>query len=206
MEANYCRQGQLIELVVYCSLGSTRFSVNATRLVVPTKAQADMIRAVVTYSATEVYYRSLFVRYPIEYLNIYLVDANKDQLLQMIFHVQDLTGRFGNAVLKVKGYLGGSLRTFTEERLDVESKAITYLINGQKYQIFLDNGKEERSVGEIYPDPSSLEKTFVVAELVFTNYTNFNVSFSLTQQGNAIVFNYNDPTNLKQLAIRIFCF
>jgi hypothetical protein len=148
--------GATNELIVYCSLGSTRFSVNATKLIVPTKVQADMIRAVVTYSATEVYYRSLFVHYPIEYINMYLVDANKDQLLQMIFNVQDLTGRFGNAVLKVEGYLGGSLRTFTEERLDVESKAITYLINGQKYQIFLDNGNEERNIGEIYPDPSNL--------------------------------------------------
>ncbi|MCC5994254.1 MAG: DUF2341 domain-containing protein [Candidatus Aenigmarchaeota archaeon] len=195
--------GATNELIVYCSLGSTRFPVNATKLIVPTKDQADMIRAVVTYSATEVYYRSLFVHNPIEYVNLYLVDANKDQLLQMIFKVQDLTGRFGNAVLKVKGYLGGSLRTFTEERLDIESKAITYLINGQKYQIFLDNGKEERSVGEIYPDPSSLEKTFVVAELTFTNYTNFNVSFSLTQQGNTIVFNYNDPTN-QTISIEFF--
>jgi hypothetical protein len=195
--------GATNELIVYCSLGSTRFPVNATKLLVPTKVQADMIRAVVTYSATEVYYRSLFVRNPIEYVNLYLVDANKDQLLQMIFHVQDLTGRFGNAVLKVKGYLGSSLRTFTEERLDIESKAITYLINGQKYQIFLDNGKEERNIGEIYPDPSSLEKTFVVAELTFTNYTNFNVSFSLMQQGNTIIFNYNDPTN-QTISIEFF--
>jgi hypothetical protein len=67
----------------------------------------------------------------------------------------------------------------------------------------LENAIAETNVGEIYPDPSSLEKTFVVAELTFTNYTNFNVSFSLTQQGNAIVFNYNDPSN-QTISIEFF--
>lgn len=164
---------------LYCSSGYTSFQINDTEFLVPTKVQADQIRAIVEYSPTEVYYRDYLVRSPIEYKNIYLVDATQNQVVQMLFRLQDYTGSFTNSILKVKRYLEGTLRTITELYFDVEDKAIVFLANGHKYQLYVDNGQEERNIGEIYVDPTDLEKTIVLGQVQLTNLTQGNVTYSL---------------------------
>ncbi|RLE45197.1 hypothetical protein DRJ16_00025 [Candidatus Woesearchaeota archaeon] len=187
---------------LYCIGGYSSFEVDATKLLVASFHQLQAIRTTVSYSATEIYYRDYIVRSPVEYRNVYLVDANQYQMLQITFKVDDRTGRFKNSVLKAKKYLEGSLTTITESQLDIEQKAITFLINGDKYLIYLDNGDEERALGYVYTDPTSLEKNIILQEVTTYNISVANTSYALTVESGSINFVWHDPseqTNLVEL-------
>ncbi|MGC9058762.1 MAG: hypothetical protein ACP5IJ_02980, partial [Candidatus Nanoarchaeia archaeon] len=194
-------------LLLACPSGITRFDVKDTKILVPSIEKLDKIRAIVSYSPSEVYYRDYFIRSNVEYKYVYLVDANQDQVLQMIFKIQDLTGNFKQGIFKVKRYLGGMLRDISETQLDIEDKAIVYLINGFTYQIYINKNNQERNLGEVYPDPSNLEKTIVITDLVFTNHTEFKANYSLTfdNETGTITFSYSDPTG-NTLGIEFFVY
>jgi len=184
-------------LQIFCANGVTALNISQPKMLVATFQQLDSIRIIVAYSATEIYYRDYFLTSPIEHKYAYLVDANQDQVLQMIFKIQDLTRNFpiGSKFI-VKKYLGGELKNIDETKLDAEYKTIVFLMNGYKYQIYLNNGNEERNIGEIYPDPSNLEKTIVVADFKFTNSTLYNITygFDYNPDSGVISFYYEDPT------------
>jgi len=185
---------------LYCADGASRFDISDPKILVATYKQLTSIRATITYSATEIYYRDYLVRAPVEQKYIYLVDANKDQVLQMLFTLTDRTGSFDSgSIFKVKKYLEGSLRTITELPFDVENKAIAFLISGDKYQIYVDNGVEERSIGEVYTDPSSLTKNIIIQGVQTLNTTYGNTSFSLTYDSGVINFVWYDPSGQSNL-------
>lgn len=181
---------------LFCTGGTSSFGINTTKILISAFSQPNMIRTTVTYSATEIYYRDLLVRSMVEYKNVYVADANKNQVLQMLFRLNDMTGKFEvGSTFKAKRYLGGTLQTITELPFDAELKAIAYLLNGFYYQIYVDNGNEERSIGNIYTDPSSLEKSILIADTTYTNITLYNISIELNMSGNIIYFNYHDPSS-----------
>jgi hypothetical protein len=184
-------------LQIFCANGVTALNISQPKMLVATFQQLDSIRTIVAYSTTEIYYRDYFLTSPIEHKYVYLVDANQDQVLQMIFKIQDLTRNFpiGSKFI-VKKYLGGELKNIDETKLDAEYKTIVFLMNGYKYQIYLNNGNEERNIGEIYPDPSNLEKTIVVADYKFTNSTLYNITYGFDYNPDigVISFYYEDPT------------
>jgi len=185
-------------ITLFCSQGTSSFTLNRSKILIPAFEILDSVRATVQYSPTEIYYRDLLVRSSIEYKNIYVVDANQHQVVQILFQLQDNTGRFDNAILKVKKYIEGSLITITELYFDAEDKAIVYLVNGDKYQLFVDNGEEERSIGYIYVDPSDLTKTIVLSELTTTNVSVANTTYSLSFEDGIISFTWKDPNELTQ--------
>lgn len=179
-------------LTLFCPGGTSSFSVNATKLTFATFQQISEMKVTVTYSATEIYYRNLLVNYPIEYKNVYLVDANDFQMVQFIIKLQDNTGEYGNSILKMKKYLEGTLQTMTELRFDAEKKAVVFLVNGDKYQIFVDNGVEERNIGYFLVDPTDLTKTIVIGPINATNMTYGNVSTYLDITAGVITFRWLD--------------
>ena len=181
---------------LFCSGGVSSFVVNDTQLLVSTFEELDEIKATVAYSSTEIYYRNLLVSAPVEYKKLYLVDANQHQVLQVMIKMQDNTGNFGNAVFRAKKYLEGTLETITELNFDAENKVIVYLVNGDKYSIYVDNGVEERNIGYLYADSSDLEKTLVIGGLVTTNQTIMNTTFDLSYDGETISLSWSDEAGL----------
>jgi hypothetical protein len=185
---------------IYCSEGSSTFSVNHTKILVATFAQISDTKVTVTYSSTEIYFRNLINRGGVEYKTFYLADANTHQVVQMLFKLEDNTGDFAGSTFKIKKWMEGTEQIITELPFDAENKVIVYLINGDKYQVYVDNGDEERSIGYLYVDTSDLEKTIVLGEVISTDMQtgNLTIYLNLTDAG-VIVFNYYDPTNQTNL-------
>jgi len=182
-------------LTMYCSNGATQMPVNDTQFLVATNTQLSQIEFTVMYSATEIYYRDLLINNPIENKNMYVVDANNYQVIQLLMQLQDNTMEFTNPVLHIKKQIGDQLVTITERAFDSEKKAIIYLINGQQYQITVSGGGQERTIGNIYVDSVNLIKTIVISQLITTNISTSNISYALdydNQTGN-IYFNFYDP-------------
>lgn len=178
---------------LFCSGGVSSFEVENEKILVSSFDQLTDIKATVTYSATEIYYRNYVVASSLEYKYIYLVDANEHQVVQLLLTLQDYTGDFSGSALKIKKYLEGTLRTITEQEFDVENKVVVYLINGDKYQLYIDNGVEERSIGYLNVDPVDLDKTLVLYSVETTNMTVIeNMTYSLTYNGQVIEFIWID--------------
>jgi len=184
---------------LYCSGGSTTIDINDTQFLVAAFEKLADIKITVTYSSTEIYWRNLIARSSVEDKNFYLVDANLHQVVEMVFTLQDNTGDFSGSIFKIKKWMEGTEQTITEMNFDAQSKAVAYLVNGEKYQLYVDNGAEERGVGFLYIEASDLSKTVVVGHITTTNITQGNVSVYLNLTGGAIVFTWLDPgsnTNL----------
>lgn len=179
-------------LVLYCSQGTTWRTFNDSQVLVAANEQLDSIKALIEYTATEIYYRSLITRSTIEHKNFYLVDADEHQVAQLLITLQDATGEFSTAILIIRKYLEGTLETITELDFDAEDKAIIYLINGDRYQIYVDNGDETRNIGYLYVDTVDLSKTITIGEILTTNQTHGNISFGLYNTSDTIVFSYID--------------
>lgn len=179
-------------LVLYCSQGTTWRAFNSSQILVATNEQLDSIKTLIEYTATEIYYRSLIAKSTVEHKNFYLVDADDHQVAQLLITLQDATGEFSTATLIIRKYLEGTLETITELDFDAEDKAIIYLINGDRYQIYVDNGDETRSIGYLYVDTVDLSKTITIGEILTTNQTHGNISFGLYNTSDTIVFSYID--------------
>lgn len=180
-------------LSLFCSGGETTFNLNDTQFLVATFAELDEIKAIVQYTATSLYYRNLISRSSIEHKNFYLVDANTYSILQLVITLDDRTGDFGDSVIKIKKQLEGNLVTVTELVFDAENKAIVYLVNGDKYSIYVDNGVEERSIGYLYADSSDLTKTLIVGGVDYTSLSLGNIDLNFTF--GSIILRYNDSSN-----------
>lgn len=181
-------------LILYCSQGTTWQVFNDSLILVAANERLDSIKAHIEYSATEIYYRSLISRSSVEHKNFYLVDADEHQVAQMLITLQDATGDFNEATLIIRKYLEGTLETITELDFDAEDKAIIYLINGDRYQIYVDNGDETRNIGYLYVDTVDLSKTITIGEVLTTNQTHGNLSFGFYNTSDTIVFSYIDAS------------
>lgn len=182
-------------ITLFCSGGASTFNLTDTRILVASFQILEEIKASVAYSSTEIYYRNRLVTGSVEHKNIYMVDANEHQVVQMLFKLYDSTGNFDNSIFRIKKYLEGSLETITELRFDTEDKAIVYLINGDRYQIFIDSGTEERNIGYLYVDTTDLEKNIILGQITTTNTTHANITFSLTYNQSMISFSWLDPSS-----------
>ncbi len=188
-----------ITVSLICSQGTSSIDVNETKVLFATfDDQLDEIKTTVTYSSTEYYSRNRIIDAPIEYLNIYLVDANEHQVAQMLISLQDATGDFLESKFVAKKYLEGTLETITEHYFDAERKVVAYLINGDKYQVYVDNGEEQRNIGYLYIDPIDLSKTINIGEILTINQSVANITYTLEYDASttSIVFSMNDPEGL----------
>ena len=192
---------------IYCSGGTTSIPVNDTKFLVSTFQQLDGIKSTVTYSATEEYYRNLYITNPIEYKNIYLADATRHQVVQMLFSLTDYTGQFDGSEIKFKRWLGNQIETITEHKFDIENKVVAYLINGESYFIYLDNGKEERVIGNLTVDSVNPTKNIVIGQVSYVEPAIGDISYSLNYSNvtGIVSFDYNDPSNqTKQIDMWVY--
>lgn len=178
---------------IFCSSGSSRFNLSSDNILVATNQRPERIRTTINYGSSQ-YYRDLLVRSDVETKRFYLTDALENTVVQTVITLIDLTGDFSSSTFKVKNYIENSLETITELNFDAENKVITYLVDGEAYQVYVDNGDEERSFGLFYADSSDTTKDLIVGELININRTQGNISYSLTKSGNVISFSYYDPS------------
>jgi len=181
-------------MIIYCTEGTSWKDFNVSKMLIASKVQLDYMRGLVQYSATEFYYRDLLARSSVEDKNMYLVDANQKQVLQILVSLLDNTGEFSGSALKIKKWIGGNLETITEQLFDAEGKVIIYLINGDKYQIYVDNGVEERSIGFLFADSSDLTKTIQINRIITNDFSAANFSYYLNMTGGSIVFSFIDAS------------
>ena len=180
-------------LSLYCDDGESTFSFNHTKVLIATVEPIDEAKATIGYSATSFYYRNLLYSSDVEFRKMYLVDATENTVLQIVLTMQDLTGDFDNAKLRIKKNIESNLETITELNFDAENKAIIYLVDGDKYTVTIDNDIEERTIGYLYADSSDLTKTLVVGYVNYTDLSPGNVSLNLTF--GSIHLTWNDPSN-----------
>jgi len=185
-------------LTLYCSNGASSFTLNDSKILVASFETLTEIKTRISYSPTEIYFRNRIVSSDVEYMNYYLIDANENQVAQMQISISDTTSSFGAGdMVKIKKQLEGTLQTMTEGYLDAESKIIVYLINADKYQVYIDNGDEERNIGYLYVDPTDLTKTIVITSgLSGVNLDASHVGFQLNMTGSTIYFIYVDNASL----------
>jgi len=129
---------------------------------------------------------------------MYLVDAEQNQVAQVKLTLNDFTGRYSSSTLQVKKQLEGSVVTMTENAFDVENKVIIYLISADKYQLYIQQGSETRSIGNFVVDPTDLEKTITIGNIYLTNvtYGNFSYSFTFDNETGQVVAVFIDPSNM----------
>jgi hypothetical protein len=180
-----------ITMTLYCTNGETFFPVNHTRLIIPVIKNVTLVKTNVNTTAGN-WYRHLIPSNSSDSRNVWLVDANIYQVSQMILTVSDSTGRFGNAIIRIKKVIVSSLETITELPIDIEKKAIVYLLTGGRYQVYVSNGQEERVLGNLYVDIADLTKTIYISEFTQLNRTISNISRSLTYNGSIINFRWID--------------
>jgi len=178
-----------------CSGGTSSFEVNDPNVLVSSFEQLDEIKTTVYYSSTDIYHRNYLVTSDVEFKNVFLVDANEYQVVEMLMELRDSTGDFETADLRIKKYMEGTLETVTEQTFDAEDKAVIYLINGEKYSIYVTNEEETRSIGNLYVDTVDLTKTIRIGEIYTQNANAQNLTYSLyyKNETDTIVFNYVDP-------------
>lgn len=177
---------------IFCTGGISTVNASNERMIIPTFEESDEVTTKIQYSVTEIYLRNFVIDSYVMNKNVYLVDANEDQVVELLISLQDSTGDFDSALFKAKKYVEGTLRTITEHYFDAEDKVIVYLINGDKYSLYIDNGVEARSVGNLYVDSVDLTKTLSIGEVLVQNRTKGNITWSLTNTSTAIEFSYTD--------------
>lgn len=182
-------------LSLLCSGGTSSFNLSESKILIPTFEQLDDIRTMIEYSPTERYWRNLKARAPVEHKNMYLVDAEQKQVVELKISLIDFTARFKGALLKAEKYLEGSLQTITEMEFDLEDKVIVYLINGDKYQISVDNGVEVRNVGDLVVDTIDLSKTFIIGEFPSIDFEIGKLRYNITLDDGMVKFFLSDPAN-----------
>lgn len=132
-----------------CLQGTTTFSINDTRLLIPTyDTQLEEMMATVSYSGDS-YSRILTTESPVEYINIYLADAFEQTVLQIPIYVTDYS--YYNSDIEIYKTSTGSSYTITDGSFDVDHKFVTYLIKDEKYYIRITKGTETRDMGFFYP-------------------------------------------------------
>jgi hypothetical protein len=187
-----------ISLTVYCSNGTSSFRIYNASTLLTSYSNVSQIRAYAYYSSSDLYYRDRLVTSPVADVQIFMVDSALYKTVQTVFKIDDNTGNFhleDSTVIRVKKLLNGGLKVVTELPIDVERKAITYLLNGDSYQLYVDNLLESRSMGDIYADSSALTKTVTIMPTIAQNMTNFNSSYSLTMTAGVINFVWSDSGN-----------
>ncbi len=192
--------GANVTTSMMCSGGSSTFDVDKsdTRFVVPSLERVDELRTTVQYSSTDIYSRNLIVSSDVEYRRFWLVDANNEQVVELLFELRDGTGDFGvrdGARIAVKKYIDGSLVPITQQFFDAESKTVAYLVNNEKYSLEVSNDAGDvRGIGNLYVDTVDLTKTIRIGDIFENQLPSQNVTYDLYLQGNETIrFDYADP-------------
>lgn len=193
-------------LSLICTNGTSDFRIMNATVTVAVNSNVSQIRTFVVYNVSDLYYRDRMITSPIADVYIYLTDASRYQVVQTNFKIDDRTGNFGTgSIIRIKRILDGSLKTVTELPSDIEQKAITYLVNGDKYQFYIDSsdGLETRALGDIYADSSALTKTVTIMPVIAQNMSDYNTSFTapymINGSGGVISFVWSDQGNKTNL-------
>lgn len=140
-------------LTVYCSLGSTVFSINDTRILFPVAdTKADLMKSTVTYPS-DYYVRTLVIDNPVESRAMYLVDAYKFSVLQIPVTMTDYT--HFNSKIAFNKYSLGTQVAITEGYFGTDRKFTAYLVKDDPYYIRLTKGGTITEMGTYNPSSAT---------------------------------------------------
>ena len=182
---------------IYCSDGTSIFTMgnSTTNMTFAAKSRPDSVRITVSYAATDFYYRDRIIRSDHDNFIVWTVNAISYPIYQNIFVVDDRTKNYPvGSIFTIKEYIGDSLETVTEQRLDIESKSIAYLLNGNHYQAFVDNGHEVRSVGNVLVDSTRLTKNIILTGITQLDVSAGYMNRSLAYSGGTFILVVTDPS------------
>jgi len=179
-------------LSLYCDGGTTSFNVYNDRLLVSPFMQLNWMRLQTRYSASDFYYRTLKSTSTHENKDFFTVDATEYQMAQVSFTLYDSTGDYAGSAIEIKRYLDDVLETITEMDFDAENKALTYLINGEFYKIYVDVDGVETLIGEYYTDTNDLDKNIIIGETTPINRSIANITYEENYNGTHANFTFND--------------
>jgi len=178
-EENLPQNSNASLISIYCNHGVSTTSLNDSHILVSSFERLDEIKTTISYSSSEIYSRNIHIDDDVEYRYVYLPDATQYQVVQLLMDIVDTTGLFSSGDLIVRKNINGNQEIITENTFDVESKVIVYLINGEKYMIYVDSGDDIRSIGYLYVDTVDLTKTIYIGDVYTTNSSYQNISYSL---------------------------
>jgi hypothetical protein len=165
-------------------------------MLLATSTPLTQLTYTVQYSPIEVYYRDLLISSNSESKNIYGVDANSFQVVQLIMSLQDNSLTCTSPKIHITKMIGEVSATITERPFDAESKALVYLVNGQQYAVTVTcaNGVT-RSIGNLLVDSTNLQKTIVIGSTSTVNASDYGTSSSLTFDNSTgvITYTWHDP-------------
>jgi len=189
-----------------CAGGATTFRVHDPTILVASQDQLDEYLTTVRYSSTDIYQRNLLISSDVEYRTVWLVDANNHQIVETLLELRDNTGQFTDSYVKVQKQIDGGLRPITEQYFDAEDKTVAYLINGEKYSLYVYNEQGEvRSIGNLYVDTVDLTKTIRINSLSNIDLTRQNLTYSLYRSGNTIEFQFSDGSgNVSEAVLTVW--
>ena len=190
-------------MTIYCDSGIRSFAVNDTRITVATVEQPNDFRMKIDYGPDQSYNRHLIPASSFESRTFYLVDAEVNQLAQVVLELDDRTllNEFSenSTILRIKKILHDGLQSITENRFDVTGKIAVFLIPNDDYSLQLDNGAEVRSLGNLDVDTTDLDKTIVVTDQDQFDFNDGNVSWRLNMSSTGlIVFRWSDNSSNTQ--------
>jgi len=125
-------------------------------------------------------------------------------VVNTIFVLNDYTGRFGSSNIKVKKYIQNNLTTVDWNFFDIEDKSSHYFLKNHNYQIYLDNGVEERSLGWFTPVQDSIT-SLVVSDIEVNAIANdwLNYSFKAENETGLIEFVWNSSIPVSRVELWI---
>jgi len=176
--------------------GVTSYRVNDARYLVAAREQVDEIETTVQYSATDIYQRNILPTSKVEYRTFWLVDANKNQVVELLLEKRDQTGDYSDAFVRIKKDIGGAKRAITEQYFDAEDKTVVYLINGEKYtvEVVSNDRSQKRTIGNLYVDTVDLTKTIRIQELSSLDPESGNMTYNLYQEGTNVRLDFSSPS------------
>ena len=167
-----------------------------------------LVKAV--YSTTS-YYRTVIPDKTISNHDIYLLDLNYDDAIEVIIKVIDISDEYSNGQIKLTTFIKGEEKTVIHQLLDIENKVTLWLDLGQVYKIYaIKNDGTEEYVGDLIADQATTKiLTFPTIPLIdntpyFGNQVYWNYDASKTT--GIISLNYFDvsPDGFKSLEWKIF--
>lgn len=132
---------------------------------------------------------------------IYLIPSGADSVY-VVFTLNDPSGAFNGALVKLKKYINNSLIELSRTNFDAANNAPFYMLKNNRYQLFINNSNEERNLGWYIPTASATQTITInnvsLAPTVTLSTKDVTIAVNYTNASNftgTIGFQYRDALN-----------
>lgn len=115
--------------------------------------------------ANTTFYRKFVPHSSLENISIYLIDTDIATPIYLTFLIEDYTGLFNEAILRIKKQMIDSIAEITSDRFGIDDKIYTYLLEGGRYQLILEKGENQRQIGWLIITSLDTTKTLQITSI-----------------------------------------